>query len=147
MKSPAAFRASFSDMKLVKTRQIVQLIFELPLADFNAAYDVLGGLPNPASEAWFAIAPLAGALPEKTKRDWRDMQPAAQAGIRCGEPPFWAFLNETRSYRITDSEEAAEAVREICNVKSRVELGTKHAARVLWHQLDEEFLAWKLVAA
>lgn len=79
---------------------------------------------------------------EKPKRDWRDVQPAAQAGIRCNEPTFIAFLNETRRYRITGSDEAAEAVREICGVKSRVELGTRHAARALWHQLDTEYSAW-----
>ena len=85
--------------------------------------------------------------PAGAKRDWRDVQPAAQAGIRCSEAPFWAFLNETRNYQVSNPQDAAEAVREICGVKSRVELGTKHAARVLWHQLDEEFLAWKYVDA
>lgn len=83
----------------------------------------------------------AGA--KRDKMDWRDVQPAAQAGIRCAEPTFCAFLNETRNYRITGADEAAQAVRDICGVRSRVEFGTDHRKRVLWHQLDEEYLAWK----
>jgi hypothetical protein len=82
--------------------------------------------------------------PGGAKRDWRDLQPAAQAGIRCSEPMFWAFLNEGRHhYNVKAETEAAEAVREICGVNSRVELGTRHAARVIWHQLDAEYQAWK----
>jgi hypothetical protein len=165
---PAAFRATFSDMKLVKTRQVAQLIFEIPLSDFDAAYEVLGGMPNPANERWFAVAALQVPPAEKetstkaphdsnpttlrpeldkapagAKRNWHDVQPAAQAGIRCAEPIFHAFLNETRKYQVSTPEEAAEAVREICGVHSRVELGTKHAARMLWKQLDDQFAAWK----
>lgn len=85
----------------------------------------------------------AGAKPEK--RDWRDVQPAAQAGIRCSEPMFLAFLTERKGYRTANSDEAAEAVRSFCGVHSRVELGTRHAARMLWKQLDDEFQAWKVL--
>jgi hypothetical protein len=85
--------------------------------------------------------------PDRVKRekmDWRDVQPAAQAGIRCGEPAFRAFLREVKqcALRDNDPESMAWAVRELCGVQSRVELGTKHAARVLWHQLDSEYQAW-----
>lgn len=90
-----------------------------------------------------ATKPLLVASVTETKRNWRDMQPAAQAGIRCSEAIFRAFLNETRDYQINSPEDAAEAVREICGVHSRVELGTKHAARMIWKQLDDEFDAWK----
>ena len=53
-----AFRATFADMKLVKTRQVAQLIFEIPIEDFDAAYEVLGGMPVPAKERWFGIAAI-----------------------------------------------------------------------------------------
>lgn len=81
--------------------------------------------------------------PDRAKRDWREVQPAAQAGIRCAEASFRAFLREVKGYgSIPDEEEGAMAVRELCGVNSRVELGTKHAARVIWHQLDTEYQAW-----
>ncbi len=76
--------------------------------------------------------------------DWRDVQPAAQAGIRCNEPTFWAFLREVHHYPdVKDSELASIAVRHLCTVSTRAELGTNHKARVLWHQLDAQFSAWK----
>jgi hypothetical protein len=92
---------------------------------------------------------LANGKPsEKARRDWRDVQPAAQAGIRCGEPIFWAFINENYSSgpsnKVTDAETAAEAVRVICDVHSRVGFGTDHRKRILWHQLDTEYQAWLL---
>jgi hypothetical protein len=154
-----AFRAAYSDWKLVKTRGVVQIVFEVPLAESDAAYDVVGGMPDVSKERWFGIAaikvreaterakPGQEATPDPdrakpAKRDWRDVQPAAQAGIRCAEATFRAFLNEVKKYGVTHHEEAAEAVRELCGVNSRVELGTKHAARVIWHQLDAEYQAW-----
>jgi len=85
--------------------------------------------------------------PDKDKpagAKWKDLQPAQQAGMQCAKPVFWAYLNEERNYRVTNPEEAAEAVREICGVHSRVELGTNHKARVIWHQLDSEFQAWHM---
>ena len=78
---------------------------------------------------------------DREKMDWRDMQPAAQAGIRCGEPIFWKFLEERQRVSV-GPENAASIVRFISGVKSRSELGTSHKARVLWHQLDTEYQAW-----
>jgi hypothetical protein len=80
--------------------------------------------------------------PAREKMDWRDLQPAAQAGIRCAEPMFRAFLREVKRYGHCDEEDAAIAVRDLCSVKSRAELGANHAARVVWHQLDTEYQAW-----
>lgn len=161
-----AFKAAYSDWKLIKTRGVVQVVMEVPLAEADAAYGVLGGMPNAANEVWFGIAAInpqaekekpkappivspAKLQPETdkpsagAKRDWRDLQPAQQAGIRCDEPVFEAFLKETRPDDWHESRDAAACVRLICGVESRAELGTKHAARVIWHQLDEQFQAWK----
>jgi hypothetical protein len=46
MNSPAAFRGTYADWKLVKTRAVVQIVFEVPLEDSDAAYEILGGMPN-----------------------------------------------------------------------------------------------------
>jgi hypothetical protein len=90
-------------------------------------------------------SPTAGA--KREKMDWRDVQPAAQAGIRCADPTFRAFLRETRNFSAEDKLQAEIAVRDICHVNSRVEFGTDTAKRILWHQLDTEYQAWKLVSA
>lgn len=157
MRKPAAFRATFSDLKIIKTRQCVQLVFEMPLADFDAAYEVLGGLPNSAEERWFAVAPIKSAeeviaqprsrmgATAGAKRDWRDMLPQQQAGIRCDEPTFSAFLREKRNDDWQESEDAADCVRLICGVTSRSELETNQRARMIWKQLDDQYQAWKAV--
>lgn len=153
-----AFRATYSDFKLIKTRQSVQIVFEIPLHDVDAALEVLGGMPTPSSERWFGIAPLtapASARPQPVpdkppagaKRDWRDLQPPQQAGIRCGEEAFVTFLKERYSGEWREATGAAECVRIICGVNSRAELATNHASRVLWHQLDSEYQAWMRVVA
>jgi hypothetical protein len=74
-----AFRATFSDMKLVKTRQVAQLIFEIPIEEFDAAYEVLGGMPVPSKERWFGIAALvAGATAPVAGRSMAREQRAEQ---------------------------------------------------------------------
>jgi hypothetical protein len=156
----SAFKATYSDWKLVKTRQVVQIVFEVPLAEADAAYELLGGMPAPATERWFGIAALRGSEPAKPqpvvdkppagakreKMDWRDMQPAAQCAIRCGEQAFRIFLMEEHEYRPrdkSDPDEAADFIRSMFGINSRTELGTDQRKRVLWNQLDNQFQAWK----
>ena len=91
----------------------------------------------------FPATPSLAEPSEKAKRDWRDLQPQQQAGIRCGEPVFIAFLKEMHPKAWREFEDAAAVVRWICGVHSRVELGTDQKARVIWHQLDEQYGAWK----
>lgn len=73
------------------------------------------------------------------------MKPSAQAAMRCDEPIFWAYLNEEHGYRITNKEEAAEAVRHLCGVTSRAHLDRDghHASLMIWHQLSSGYIAWK----
>jgi hypothetical protein len=158
-----AFRATYSDWKLVKTRGVVQVVMEVPVGESDAAYEILGGMPVHGKERWFGIAAIkspeekeARAKPRQSsppsphpdgaarqKMDWRDVQPAAQAAMRCEKPEFWAFLREEYEYPyINHPDLAAIAVRTICQVKSRSELSTNHKARVLWKQLDDQFQAW-----
>lgn len=162
MTKPAAIRATYSDWKLIRTRGVVQLVFEVPLADADAAYEVIGGMPDPSSERWFAIAPLHEAKVIKFQettlphpRAWQDIQPAAQAGIRCNEPLFLDFLQEHYSANWRESlaaggiaslpGSAAECVRLICRVNSRAQLSTDPRARNMWHQIDQQYLNWKIV--
>lgn len=149
-KLAAAFRATYSDLKIVKTRQVVQLCFELPLADFPQAYDVLGGLPNPASDSWFAIAPLAASAAQpagdqskrtSARRRWHELSAPQQAGIRCEEPAFAVFLSEEFPEEWHEAmNDPAECVRLICRVQSRAEL---HDNAEAWRVLNDKFDAWK----
>src|SRR5262249_21647120 len=140
---PAAFKATFSDLKNIKTRQVVQLVFEVPLADFDQAYEVLGGLPDPAKERWFGIAAIrgeevVGARSEHTAgtqdreqspgSKWRVLGLPQQAGIRCNDIAFRVFLDEEYPEEWRESRtDPAECVRLICGVTSRSDLANEPA--------------------
>jgi hypothetical protein len=86
----------------------------------------------------------------KERDKWRALNPTQQAGIRCGDPVFWAFLEEVKfATGVNNTEAAARAVRSYCEITSRSQLNKPgfHAQRILWHQLDGEFQAWKLKEA
>lgn len=79
---------------------------------------------------------------------WRSLGPVKQAGIRCKDPIFWAYLSEVhRLYQtpILDEEHAAYAVRQLCNVLTRSDLGKPgfQDQRIFWFDLDQKFQAWK----
>lgn len=150
----AAFRASYSDFKLIKTRQSVQIVFEIPLHDVDAALDVLGGMPNPSQERWFGIAPLkpTAAQPQPqpdsqprsagAKRDWRTVPVPQQAGIRINEATFAAYLREEYpdDWHLTGDADAC--LKLICSVGSKRDLATNHKALTLWHQIDTHYQGW-----
>jgi hypothetical protein len=79
---------------------------------------------------------------------WRALGPAQQAAIRCKDPLFWAFLRECESHHwpVHVEEAAAKAVRDICNVLTRSDLGKPGFGdqRILWFDLDTKFQAWKV---
>jgi len=164
MTEPVAFKATYADWKLIKTRGVVQVVMEVPVGESDAAYEILGGMPVHGKERWFGVAALKSPVQKETaakprqtsspnptggakqKMDWRDMQPAAQCALRCDQPAFQAFLREIYQHSaVRDSDSAAAAVRHICGVKSRSELSADHRRRVLWKQMDDQFQAWKAV--
>ena len=83
----------------------------------------------------------------KAKRQWEELQPQQQAGIRCEERAFATFLFENHKDHYREAlNDPAECVRLICGVESRAELGKNQRARVLWHRLDDAYQAWLMVA-
>ncbi len=86
----------------------------------------------------------AGA--KREKREWRDVDPTTQAAMRCAEPAFHRFLEESYADDWQAFEhDPAEVVRFLCGVKSRKDLNVVHAARMIWHALDNEFQLWMKV--
>lgn len=83
----------------------------------------------------------------KPRRNWSELTPAEQAGIRCGEPAFRKFLVAKSLMADDDTDTPADAVRRFCEVKSRSDLkpGTDHAR--WWHKLNSQFQVWMQDAA
>lgn len=80
------------------------------------------------------------------RNKWRALGPTMQAGIRCSDPMFWAFLREEKKFAdVNDHERAAQIVRAHCCVLSRSDLNKPghQKSRVLWHGLDMQFQAWE----
>jgi hypothetical protein len=96
--------------------------------------------------------PLAAPEP-KTKPDRRPfhtLRLAQQAGIRAGDEQFWKFIVDTHpnAWMALDEDEpfdmrAAVAIRLLCNVDSRSELGKgNHEADNKWRRLETEYQQW-----
>ena len=161
------FRAGYSEWRLIKTRGVIQVVFEVPLAQSDEAYQALGGMPNPAEERWFAIAALdpkrpvdaipvvldnaepapaavreaVGALDPAASRPRKPVAPekrlAQQAGIACADPLFRKFIG-------VESELAAAIhVRELCGVGSRSEIVPRTAPGLMWADTYSRFVAWR----
>jgi hypothetical protein len=81
--------------------------------------------------------------PSRTRKAWGDMSPAQQAGLLCGDPLFQQFLFQRCNITKPDKDEAAAAVREICGVKSRSEIGSLGAAGAKWRDLVADFRVWE----
>lgn len=133
-----AIQATFSDFKLVKSRKVAQLVMEVPIEQADHAVKALGGLPQFSSEQWVGIAPLKREAAEKERKSWGDLGPAQQAGIRCAETAFQAWVGvdpETPGA----SEKTAAWVRGKCGVTSRSEFARNPEAAAKWAQIDRDF--------
>lgn len=116
----AAFKATYSDFRLIKGRKVVQFVFELPIEQADVALKVVGGMPNPAAEVWCAVArldptkiesevvPTEGRQRAPRETGTIDTSPASvpdiparainrlaqRAGILCNDPLFHRYLGE-----------------------------------------------------
>jgi hypothetical protein len=144
---PAAIQATFADFRLIKGRKQAQLVLEIPIEEADNALAVLGGIPQPQSDCWVAVARLNGVAkpqPEpKEKQKWEDVRLSMQAGRRCDDKAFQKFLRDGLGLiSVTDTKQAADAVRWHCGVDSRRGLNDNPAAAAKWKDLDRSYQAW-----
>lgn len=138
----AAFKATYSDLRFIKSRKVAQIVLELPLEQADGFIQAFG-TPNPASETWCAIARLAIAQdktqPQKINKSksWDDLRLSQQAAIRCSDELYRHWLC------VDDEESAKMQVRKACEVDSRAKLDTDEAAANRWQAMEEEFATWK----
>ena len=59
---------------------------------------------------------------------------AKLAGMWCNDPEFWAWADSITSYSIANAEDAADYVRDICEIDSRAELDNDEEAADLFHR-------------
>lgn len=155
--SDAAFQATYSDLKVIKSRKVAQVILEVPLEQANHAMEVLGGLPRPDAETWVAVARLvkeADSPPDsKPKEKTEGERAVIRAVMLCRDESFWKFL---RSIRLDEWRDAAancdhadenETVARLTlyralQIGSRSVLLHDGPARQRFHKLDNEYKDW-----
>jgi len=156
-----AFRATYSDWKLIRTRKVVQIVLEVSVEQADQAYRVLGGMPNSGEETWVGVARLedgnaevAPASPGGTARakgavDVVTTAPKRliqQVAMACKQPKFQTWVKECLDPNHEGGLVRTEVlIREYCGVKSRSEIlpGTEAARR--WDRLYSRYVAWDLV--
>lgn len=156
----AAFRAAYSEWKVIKTRATVQLVFEIPIELADQAYQALGGMPIAAKEVWCGIARIdpkavqrpavSQAAAEAPRPELQAPNPAGaakernrlaqQAGILCNERLFRLFLAEKFEMPIPDPEGAKQIIYEHCNVTSRKDLTPENVG---WSDITLAYALWK----
>lgn len=86
-------------------------------------------------------APEKAPEPEKPSHKY-----SQQAALACDDARFRAFLDERYAPEadpFKTADEAAEAVRYICQVESRAKFDTDEAAASRWRRVHTEFLKWR----
>jgi len=113
----------------------------VPLDEHGNAEKEVMEKPSPLTTPAAPAVPLERARPGKR---WSEMKLGQQAAIRCGEPAFWKYLSEKCDYPAVDSkDDAAQAVRELCNVATRRDIGADEFSTQAWKNLDDGYYIWQ----
>lgn len=141
--SAAAISGTYSDLKLVKTRSVAQIVIEVPIEQAEAVVRTFG-IPQPGKEIPVALARL-GERPAEPKPKKGSM--AQRAAILCGDPVYRKFLSERyENFDVTNSNAAAKITRDLCGVESRADIDADPEAAKRWDAILGSFLAWKIAA-
>ena len=147
MSAPAAFKATYSDLRFVKSRKVAQVMLELPIEQADAFVKAFG-TPNPAAETWVAIARLVPEAegkakePAKEKRNFSELPPSQRAALLCKTEAFWKWLSACNGVKITSDDEAAAELRFSCGVASRSALDTTQASKLVFEQMEHDYRSW-----
>ena len=135
-------KGTYSDFKIIKSRNVAQIIIEIPLEqsdDFIAMF----GIPKPTSEKWVA---LAGLNEEVVNRNEKATKAIQLCGMLCKDEKFGKFLKDYKKMEEVnpkDIETIANGVRAILGIKSRTELHNANNM-IAWNRLYSEYEDWCL---
>lgn len=168
MTKPLALRGQLIDVKNVASHKCVRLSIDVP-AEQGAEVVKLFGWPTAVDPVPVAIARLhvgtkeggeetnSRSKPEAdtdaplaSGRHFDELKLSQQAGIMCGREDFQDWLRlqpASDGLNMRDSNEAAEAVRNLCGVASRSEFDHDPIAAKAWRELYDQFRASQLAEA
>lgn len=142
MADPRVIQATYADWKNVKTRAVVQLVFEVPVEKTEEVLKMLGA-PIPGREKWVAIAVMDKSVPvgvqpapttaDNTQREagkrWHEMSRAQQAGILCNDERFQKWCGGM------GVDDPADYIRRQCGVLSRAHLNEHEGSAAAFDEL------------
>lgn len=142
MTDAAVFKGTIGALRTIGGRKVIAVTVEVPIEHQSVVAKIA------EHGAWVAVARLAEgdapATPEKPKRSWNELSVGEQAGIRCGEPRYWKFLephaarlHRVKTFQIESADAAAAALRDLLGVKSRKDISPS-----LWRAFDADYLHW-----
>lgn len=148
---------SYSNMIVVKTRSVVQVVIEVPIERGGEITDLLG-FPNPSAEVPVVIARMdpemlrdreAARIEHANDQDEDEPLPRPKplsqiAGMLCGVGSFQQFIREQSDgwdHR-PSSDEAADWLRSNCGIKSRADLNTNEVAAARFRKIRGQYEGW-----
>lgn len=150
MSVPAAMiSASLVDVRNIAAHRCVRLEIHVPVeqaGDVMAAF----GWPTGADPVPVVIARLTAEAAErppqaredgKVRRQFCDLPFPQQAALKCSDDSFRRYLG------VATENEAADFVRQRCNVSSRKEIGHASGSKEAWITLLRAFDDWERRAA
>lgn len=119
-------KADFCNFRPVAGRKVLQLYFEVPMEEGDEALKRLGGMPQPGSSRWCAIALLndkpvePSAQAERSeaapKKAWSEYARSQQAALLLRDFDFCRYIG------VTDIEDADAFLKRQLRIKSKKEL-------------------------
>jgi len=159
MTAPAAFKATFSDFRLVKGRKVAQIVVEVPIEEADHALLALGGIPRPDIARWVAVAQISpealdqatpqsvatGSTPAEPKQpvasvgDRKEYTLANRIGMTCADPDFQKWLSARYNGTEVNKDTVGPLVRAICGVETRADIKPGTEAATKWHALMVDY--------
>jgi hypothetical protein len=152
MSEARVIKATYSEIKMVKTRKVGQLVLEFPLEQFAEIVKRLG-VPMPDQEKWVAVALLDELVASETehraeerraklsivgKERYASLSPeqraVADAGMLAQDPQFQLWCGHARS-----EEGATHFIRVACGVLSRRDIVSNPDAYEAFIRLKTDF--------
>lgn len=133
-------QGTYADFKIVKTRNVAQMIIEIPLENAQEAINIFG-VPTPSVEQWVAVAGLHSQAVTKNEDA---VNAVKQAGMLCKSDSFGDFLKAKYVPEImpTNPESIADGLRKVLGIKSRTEFHENDDARIAFTRLKGEYDQW-----
>ena len=141
-KNNRIIRGTYSDYKLIKSRNVIQIGVEIPI-ESNRRISMFG-MPQPSTEKWVAIAGLNEEVVNKNEEVVKTIQ---QAGMLCKEVNLGRFLRTQKKMLdvIPNQEDTiAKGLRAILGIKSRTDFHTDPVSVMTFNRLKSEYEKWTI---